>query len=391
MRRPRALRPGDQIRVVSPASPLSPDQVKEGVWWLEQLGFRVTFGLHAFDHTGYLAGNDVDRAADLTAAFLDPDVAAVACSRGGYGSVRLLDHLDLDVLASNPKLFWGFSDITTLHIALNRRGLPTLHAPMPITLGSPREPWVYDSLAGQLRGVVATPPAAPRGKTLTGGLAEGIVTGGCLSLLCDSIATSEPIEPEGKILLIEDVDEYPHRVDALFTHLRRTGKSNPVRANRVNNAGNAITVGKRDSVLCRALEQCRFYFASPGNGANAGEWKRKLACGGRPSQCLLAQTDGSTDQPRAIVQQDNPCAVGYRRTLRCAFDLKYVFPAKCEGFASSGINHYARGRDRLNSTAGLREIAPRDRPQILRKGRARPQRAAQQKEKKLKTPAVHSS
>jgi muramoyltetrapeptide carboxypeptidase len=223
MARPRALRPGDQIRVVSPASPLSPDQVKEGVWWLEQLGYRVTFGLHAFDHTGYLAGNDVDRAADLTAAFLDPDVAAVACSRGGYGSVRLLDHLDLDVLASNPKLFWGFSDITTLHVALNRRGLPTLHAPMPITLGSPREPWVYDSLAGQLRGIVATPPAAPRGKTLTGGQAEGIVTGGCLSLLCDSIATSEPIEPEGKILLIEDVDEYPHRVDALFTHLRRTG------------------------------------------------------------------------------------------------------------------------------------------------------------------------
>lgn len=222
-RRPRALRAGDQTRVISPASPLTPDQVREGVWWLEQQGYRVTFGNHAFDHAGYLAGTDVDRAADLTAAFLDPEVAAVACARGGYGSVRLLDLIDLDTIADTGKLFWGFSDITTLHLALNRRGMATLHAPMPITLGTPHAPWVYESLAQQLRGEIALPFSGIRGQTLVGGSAEGVVTGGCLSLLCDSIGTNEPLTTDGKILLIEDVDENPHRLDALLTHLRRAG------------------------------------------------------------------------------------------------------------------------------------------------------------------------
>ncbi|MBX3096938.1 MAG: LD-carboxypeptidase [Fimbriimonadaceae bacterium] len=223
VRRPKALRAGDQIRIVSPASPLTADQIREGVWWLEQQGYRVTFGNHVFDSTGYLAGSDIDRAADFTAAFLDPDVAAVACARGGYGSVRILDYVDLDTIASTGKLFWGFSDITTLHIALNRRGLSTLHAPMPITLGTPRAPWVYESLAANLRGDIVVTPPEVKGTTLNGGTVEGVVTGGCLCLLGDSIGTLEPLDTDDRILLIEDVDENPHRVDALLTHLRRAG------------------------------------------------------------------------------------------------------------------------------------------------------------------------
>ena len=108
-------------------------------------GYEVSYARHAFDHLGYLAATDVQRAADLMEAFQDPDVQGVICSRGGYGCARLFPYLDLDAIAKSGKLFAGFSDITTLHTALNRRNLITFHAPMLITLGSDREPWVTES------------------------------------------------------------------------------------------------------------------------------------------------------------------------------------------------------------------------------------------------------
>jgi muramoyltetrapeptide carboxypeptidase len=223
LQKPRPLQKGDQVRLVSPASPLAEEKIRTGIEILEAEGYRVTLAPRVFASHGYLAGSDADRAADLQEAFDDPDVALVYCSRGGYGCARLLPHLDLDRMAAAGKLFAGFSDVTTLHLALNRRGLPTLHAPMPITLGTPREAWVYESFRRALRGDQSFPEEAPRGETLTSGVAEGVVTGGCLCLLCDSIGTPEALETEGKILLIEDVDENPHRVDAMLTHLLNAG------------------------------------------------------------------------------------------------------------------------------------------------------------------------
>lgn len=223
MPKPRALRPGDQVRVVSPASPLTPEQTAEAIALLQTQGYVVTLGKHVYDRDGYLAGRDQDRAADLMDAFLDPDVACVMSSRGGYGCARLFPYLDLDAMAASAKMFCGFSDVTTLHLALNRRGLVTMHTPMLITLSVEREPWVIESFLGLLRGERQAPAAAKRGETLVSGQAEGVVTGGCLCLLGDSLSTPDALETEGRILVIEDVDENPHRVDALFTHMINAG------------------------------------------------------------------------------------------------------------------------------------------------------------------------
>ncbi len=217
--KPKPLKPGDLIRIVTPASPLPREKMQPALDLFASEGYRVELGKHALDADDYLAGKDQDRAQDLTDAFADPEVAAVFCARGGYGCARLMPYLDIPKMAASAKLFCGFSDITTLHLALNQCGLPTLHSPMPITLSSPRDEWVYESLRRMLKGNVEIPADAPKGEPVNGGIAEGEVTGGCLCLIGDSVGTPYPFNPEGKIVIIEDVDEAPHRVDAMLTHL----------------------------------------------------------------------------------------------------------------------------------------------------------------------------
>ncbi|MCW5937002.1 MAG: LD-carboxypeptidase [Fimbriimonadaceae bacterium] len=217
------LEPGAHIRVVSPASSIEPAKIEKGVAVLEAEGYRVTLGANVFERDGYLAGTDGARAADLQDAFADPGVDCVFCSRGGYGCARLLPLLDLDRMAASGKLLVGFSDVTALHTALNRRGLPTLYGPMLLTLGSDRAPWVTQSLLRAMRGEDSIVTEAPAGKTLVPGRAQGVVTGGCVCLIASSLATPEAIETEGKILLLEDVDEPAHRVDSMLTQLRNGG------------------------------------------------------------------------------------------------------------------------------------------------------------------------
>ncbi|HVT11169.1 MAG TPA: LD-carboxypeptidase [Fimbriimonadaceae bacterium] len=223
MTKPKALRPGSVIRLVSPASPMTPEKTQPFAKMMEEAGYGIELSDHVFEVDYYLAGADADRAADIQRAFDAPNVDAVMCTRGGYGCARLMPYLDLDRMAASGKMFLGFSDITTLHIALNRRGLVTAHAPMALTFTVEREPWVRESFLAALKGDNPIPPTASRGTTLRGGKAEGVVTGGCLCLLTDSIGTPDPLDCRGKILLIEDVDEHPHRIDAMLTHLRLSG------------------------------------------------------------------------------------------------------------------------------------------------------------------------
>jgi muramoyltetrapeptide carboxypeptidase len=221
--KPCALKLGDTVALVSPASPVSNEKLEAMIGLLGEQGYRVKVSKHALDKNGYLAGSDKNRAEDLQRAFADPTISAVICTRGGYGSARILPHLDIDEMAGARKLFGGFSDITSIHLALNNRGLPTLHSPMALTLHYPRAPWVVDSFLRSLKGDLTIPSDAPHGNTIKGGIAEGVSAGGCMCLLTDAIGTPDAFEPEGKILFLEDVDEAPHRIDAMLTHLKSSG------------------------------------------------------------------------------------------------------------------------------------------------------------------------
>src|SRR3954470_15691686 len=139
--KPRALRRGDAISVVAPAGPVNRERMELALARVKERGFTIkTYG-DLYRSSGYLAGDDATRAAELMAAFADPETNAVWCARGGYGVARILDRLDFDVIRQNPKVFIGFSDITLLHTAIHQRtGLITFHGPnLQDGFGKPEE------------------------------------------------------------------------------------------------------------------------------------------------------------------------------------------------------------------------------------------------------------
>lgn len=220
-----AWRPGLQVRVVPLASPLfEPERLARARQLLEQQGYRVTVDARCMARRGYLAGTDRQRAAALAEAFLDPDVDLVWALAGGYGTARTLERFDLSLLATHPKPVVGFSDVTTLHLALNRFGIVSFYGPVVRTLADATSRTLR-ALFGVLRGVHGRLwPADHPLWVITPGRAEGPLTGGCLSLVVASLGTPWEIETDGRILFLEDVDEEPYAIDRMLTQLRLSGK-----------------------------------------------------------------------------------------------------------------------------------------------------------------------
>ncbi|WP_338513829.1 LD-carboxypeptidase [Pseudomonas poae] len=225
-----ALRPEGTIALIAPAGPATPD-VEKAEQWMRNRGYGLRIYPGVYERDGYLAGSDKTRLADLHAAFADPDIDAIFCLRGGYGTPRLLDSLDFGLLRANPKPFVGYSDITALHLAINRyAGFVTFHGPMlNADLLGDKQPPTESSLFSLLRGQLgagselAHPVAFPL-TTLEPGIARGRLQGGNLSMIAAVMGTPFEIDAQGIILFIEDVNEPIYRIDRLLTHLRLAGK-----------------------------------------------------------------------------------------------------------------------------------------------------------------------
>lgn len=229
-RRPRRLRPGDTVAVIAPAGPVPGDLLDAGVARLESWGLRVVLGEHVrqrHPRLGYLAGTDADRAADLQRAWCDPEVAGVLCARGGYGSMRLLRHLDWSAMAAaTPKVLAGSSDVTALHDALAARlGVTGVFGPMVATRAFAEDAQACEHLRHTLFAPEAvTVLTRPTAETLVPGRSQGVTYGGNLSLVAGTLATADmPSPPEHGIALLEDVTEEPYRLDRFLTQLLRAG------------------------------------------------------------------------------------------------------------------------------------------------------------------------
>lgn len=228
--KPPRLRPGDVIGLISPAStPSPPEKIDKGVRYLEQLGYRVKLGCHVAAQHGYLAGTDAQRAGDLNAMLNDAQVNAVFAMRGGYGTPRLLPFVDYAAVKRSPKIVVGFSDLTALQLALFRKtGLVTFSGPMPgVEFWQKPDPYTEEHFWRLLTsrrkiGLLPNPPEKPL-VTQNPGQAEGRLLGGNFSLLVSLLGTPYSPDYRGALLVLEDVDEFTHRIDRMFAQLRNAG------------------------------------------------------------------------------------------------------------------------------------------------------------------------
>lgn len=226
----KSLKLGDTIGLVSPSSSTSIDNVKKSQELLIEMGFKVKIGKSPYEKYGYLSGSDEIRANDINNMFKDQEVDAIICLRGGYGSPRLLDLIDYDLVKNNPKIFVGYSDITALHIAFTQiSNLITFHGPMLTSdmIGTFSD-FSKENLFGMIMNTkeinIISNPEGEEIKTINGGKAQGTIIGGNLSLIAASLGTPYEIDLKDKILFIEEVGEEPYSIDRMLNQLRLAGK-----------------------------------------------------------------------------------------------------------------------------------------------------------------------
>jgi muramoyltetrapeptide carboxypeptidase len=231
--KPPALKPGDTIGIVAPASNVKRAHLEAGSEALRRAGYKPFYFDSILDQDLYFAGSVKRRVEELESMFTRDDVKAIVCARGGYGANYLLPQLNLEVIKSHPKIFVGYSDLTALMTYFSDAlGLITFHGPM-INQDWGNDNGIYlPSWHAALSATTAwdLPLDAASGVTaLVNGSAEGILYGGCLSILVASLGTPYEIQTEGKILFLEDVSEKPYRIDRMLMQLKLAGKLKDVR------------------------------------------------------------------------------------------------------------------------------------------------------------------
>jgi muramoyltetrapeptide carboxypeptidase len=225
--KPRALRPGATLAVISPASTPKPDLVHRGIAQLQSLGYKVVLGSHALDNGPlYYAGTIEGRLHDLHAAFADSAINGIVCCRGGWGSAELLPYLDAALICSNPKAFIGYSDHTSLHCWLhNEANLVTFYGPMVAADFSRGDGVDVVSWQHSLEGDPGWSLGVADGlRVLQPGVAHGLVNGGCISIFVEALGTPyAPRIDHDTVLFLEDIGTKPYQWDRMLLHLRYSG------------------------------------------------------------------------------------------------------------------------------------------------------------------------
>jgi len=226
--RPPRLKPGDTIGIAAPAGPFDSEKFMKGKTVLESMGFQTFFDEGIFQKHGFLAGTDIQRANQVNRLFADPIVQAIFCARGGYGSMRILPLINFKIIQKNPKIFFGFSDISALlSVLYDQCGLVTFHGPVVTTLANATEK-TLTALQTALTSPTALELTPGNGKVIKPGVCSGLVAGGNLTTLCHLVGTSYTPNLKGKILLLEDVGEMPYRIDRMLTQMKLAGCFNEI-------------------------------------------------------------------------------------------------------------------------------------------------------------------
>jgi muramoyltetrapeptide carboxypeptidase len=220
---PKPLKAGDKIGIAAPAGPFEIERFEKGLAVIGEMGFVPVVDDDVYKRNRHMAGPDRHRAGHLNRLFANDEIRAILCARGGFGCLRVLPHLDYDLIKKHPKALIGFSDVTALLVTLTERcGLAGIHGPVATSLGFADErskSRLLQVLAA--KGPVDLAPADP--VVVRPGRARGVFTGGNLATLCHMVGTRFAPDFKGKIVLLEDVNEAPYRVDRMLTQMRLAG------------------------------------------------------------------------------------------------------------------------------------------------------------------------
>lgn len=244
MLKPSCLKKGDTIGIAAPASPFDVDEFKKGVQNLESFGFKVHFRKDIFEKKSYLAGSDQRRSQELIELLENPNIKALFFARGGYGMMRLIPYLEQHPLQLKPKIILGYSDLTTLFLYLYQKyQLISFYGPVVAKdLSCNLNEATKENLLATLTQTKSLGPFCfTQTQTIREGVTEGILMGGCLSLVVASLGTSYEIDTQDKILFLEDINEKPYSVDRMLTQLKQAGKLNKVKGilfGSLENGGN---------------------------------------------------------------------------------------------------------------------------------------------------------
>ncbi|HSA06430.1 MAG TPA: LD-carboxypeptidase [Candidatus Gastranaerophilales bacterium] len=228
--KPQKLNPGDTIGVISPSGALKEEKLfNNAVKYFETKGFKIKTAPHALDKNAYLAGKDCDRLHDLESFFKDEEIKAILCSRGGYGTHRILNSINYDLVRNNPKIFVGYSDITSLLCNFTQKsGLITFHGPLFASdFGKDKtDEYTEESFRKILTKNIEIPYGfenAADYHCIKAGKAEGELLGGNLAILCGLLGTPYFPDFSGKILLLEDIGEHLYKIDRMLMQLKLAG------------------------------------------------------------------------------------------------------------------------------------------------------------------------
>jgi muramoyltetrapeptide carboxypeptidase len=261
---PPFLQPGDKIAIVAPARKITPAEVEPALMKIREWGFVPVCGEHLYSTDNQFAGTDAERAADFQQMLDDDNIKAILCARGGYGTHRILDKLDFTGFCALPKWIIGYSDVTVLHSFIHQElSIETIHAAMPVNF--PLNGEDNESLLSLHKILTGNSPeyrmpAHPMNRI---GESTGLLTGGNLSILYSLRGTPGDVSTEGKLLFIEDIDEYLYHIDRMMINLKMGGKlerlSGLIVGGMSDMRDNAIPFGKTaEEIIAAAVQNYSF-------------------------------------------------------------------------------------------------------------------------------------
>ncbi|HXU28360.1 MAG TPA: LD-carboxypeptidase [Bacteroidia bacterium] len=255
------LKQNDKIAIVATARKISAEELAFAIETLKAWGLQPVLGKNIYAIENQFAGSDEQRAEDLQWAINDDSIKAILIARGGYGTVRIVDAIDFTKLKTNPKFIIGYSDVTVLHSHINTHiGVPTMHATMPINFDKNAE--AVETLRKCLFGEKVAYQFETHPLNKTGGV-NGVLVGGNLSLLYALSGTASDIDTKGKILFLEDLDEYLYHIDRMMLNLKRSGKLANLKALVIGSftdmKDNAVPFGKTaEEIILDAVKEYNY-------------------------------------------------------------------------------------------------------------------------------------